>query len=30
LSHLPMLIPMDTDERVRERRLTAHSVGNVR
>jgi succinate dehydrogenase / fumarate reductase flavoprotein subunit len=26
----PMLIPMYTDERVRERQLTAHSVGNVR
>jgi len=26
----PMLIPMYTDERVRERQLTAHYVGNVR
>ena len=26
----PMLILMDTDERVRERQLTAHCVGTVR
>jgi hypothetical protein len=26
----PMLIPMYNDERVRERQLTAHHVGNVR
>jgi len=25
-----MLIPMYTDERIRERQLTAHYVGNVR